>query len=103
MNDKIKEAFDKICNISTFVAENCGNADTAKYMNDIISIVHEAVSEPLRNYEVGTPEEQLGRHVAFCSSHDSCEECPFGKLDVSQCIFRWFHMPYNEGGTNEQQ
>lgn len=102
MNDKIKEAFDKIANISTFVAENCGNADTAKYMNDIISIVQEAVSEPLRNYEVGTPEEQLGRHVTFCASQNSCEECPLGKFNVSDCIFRWFHMPYSEGGTNEQ-
>lgn len=59
MNAKLRDALNKIGNISTFVAENCGNVETAKYMNDIISIVQEAIAEPLRNCDVFASESEM--------------------------------------------
>lgn len=95
MNDKIKEAFDKIGNISAFVAENCGNADTAKYMNDIISIVQEAVSEPLKNCNVGTADEQYERFVYCCSSRKiQCRQSY--TQGCAGCFARWSQMPYEK-------
>jgi hypothetical protein len=74
MSSKAREALGKIGNISAFVAENCGNTDTAKYMNDIISIVQEALAEPLRNCEVGTAEEQYKRFDKICSGKHTTGE-----------------------------
>jgi hypothetical protein len=94
MSSELREALNKIGNISAFVAENCGNADTAKYMNDIISIVQEIVAEPLKNCEVGTVEEQKQRFDAFCS-RGNCDNCPFEEEGVwSNCAIRWSQMPY---------
>lgn len=95
MNDKIKEAFNKIANISTFVAENCGNADTAKYMNDIINIVQKAVSEPLKNCNVGTADEQYNRFVYCCSSR----KIPCRKSYTHGCVecyAKWSQRPYEK-------
>jgi hypothetical protein len=95
MNDKIKEAFDKIGSISAFVAENCGNADTAKYMNDIISIVRESVSEPLKNCNVGTADEQYERFVYCCSSR----KIPCRKSYTQGCVecyAKWSQRPYEK-------
>lgn len=111
MSSKLKEALDKIGNISAFVAENCGNSDTAKYMNDIISIVQEIVAEPPRNCDVGTAEEQTERYRKFCSAHKYlasdftylCKgfgkgRCPFSSSHTkSQCEFAWAQMPYEKG------
>lgn len=93
MNDKIKEAFDKIANISTFVAENCGNADTAKYMDDILSTVREAVSEPIKNCNVGTADEQYNRFVYCCSRR----KIPCRKSYTQgcvECFAKWSQRPY---------
>lgn len=103
MSSKLREVLDKIGNISAFVAENCGNADTAKYMNDIISTVQEALAEPLRNCEVGTAEEQIERFVSFCNSH-KCPECPLEYASHSftyECYARWSQMPYETVQTNK--
>lgn len=92
MNSKVIEALNKIGNISAFVAENCGNAETAKYMNDIISIVQDAVAEPLRNCEVGTAEEQGERCLAQFEQWRQKGEGK--KLIVA--IMEWSQMPYEE-------
>lgn len=100
-NNKLRDALDKIGNISAFVAENCGNSDTAKYMNDIISIVQEIVAEPVRNCDVGTSEEQAERFKTFCIDHQEpwhgCSNyCPV--LMSEKCALAWAQMPYDEGG-----
>lgn len=46
---EMREALDRIGNIALFVAENCGNQQTAKYMTDIIMDVQSAVSAAPRN------------------------------------------------------
>jgi hypothetical protein len=109
MSSKAREALDKIGNISAFVAENCGNTDTAKYMNDIISIVQEAIAEPLRNCDVGTAEEQYTRFKKWCEGQfykrpmnaltgEPCKSCPCYSVTangVDGCNYlRWAQTPY---------
>lgn len=98
MSSKLREALDKIGNISAFVAENCGNADTSKYMNDIISIVQAALAEPVLNCDVGTAEEQMERHYIFCSKNRKC------RPDSSRCMMcyaKWSQMPYESEACDE--
>lgn len=102
MNGKLIKALDDIGNIAGFVAENCGNAETAKYMNDIISIVQAALAEPIRNCDIGTAEEQEERFHAFCNRHtvedaQHCNGCPINNIQTeADCVFVWAQMPYDE-------
>jgi hypothetical protein len=107
MSSKTREALNKIGNISAWVAENCNDQQTAKYMNDIIAIVQESVAAPLRNCDVGTAEEQSERFVLFCR-RNSCrgvcyDICNFAnvnrrlgwqKIGQSRCFAFWAQMPY---------
>lgn len=58
-----------------------------------------ALAMPLRNCDVGTPEEQTCRYDAFCSEHRlpgvGCERCPIIKLKTApSCELAWAQMPY---------
>lgn len=98
-NNKLREALDKIGNISAFVAENCGNSDTAKYMNDIISIVQEIIAEPARNCDVGTAEEQVKRFDQFCLCR-KCNDCHLNNdAKFLECGVRWAQLQYEDGGA----
>lgn len=108
-SNKLREALNKIGNISAFVAENCGNADTAKYMNDIISIVQETLAEPLKNCDVGTAEEQTERFKDLCRKYRcgpgpraNCKGCPIQHESPHVgCTFAWAQMPYEKGEDDE--
>lgn len=57
--------------------------------------VLEALEEPIRNCDVGTPTEQKARYKTFC------QECQRITRDLPcnfdyECIFKWEQMPYNE-------
>ena len=59
---------------------------------------------PRRNCDVGTPEEQFERWIAFCGRYDDdCTGCPYDvETDVSftNCFANWAQMPYaQEGGA----
>lgn len=55
-----------------------------------------ALSEPLKNCEVGTAEEQKQRFDVFCS-RGNCDNCPFVEEGLwSNCAIRWAQMPYEE-------
>lgn len=59
-----------------------------------------ALSEPIRNCDVGTAEEQEKRFVALCNKqHDDCFMCPVQNNMKSQCDckFVWAQMPYEKG------
>ena len=56
-----------------------------------------ARSDPPRNCDVGTVDEQLKRFSAFCMSR-KCNECPFVSSTYGECGVRWSQMPY-EGGA----
>lgn len=55
-----------------------------------------ALSEPPRNCDIGTPEEQVDRHREWCrrdnDSSDCCNDC-------RDCFARWAQMPYTEEGA----
>ena len=61
------------------------------------SYVNPALSDPPRNCDVGTVDEQLKRFSAFCMSR-KCNECPFVSSTYGECGVRWSQMPY-EGGV----
>lgn len=90
MSGKFITALYDIGNIAGFVAENCGNADTAKYMNDIISIVKLTLPKPIRNCDYGTEEEQRKRFANYCRSAN--KECLSG--NCFYCREKWSQMPY---------
>lgn len=59
---------------------------------------NESLAEPVRNYEVGTAEEQKMRFDLFCHGR-KCEGCCL-YLSMS-CALSWAQMPYaeQEGGA----
>lgn len=90
MNGKLIKGLHDIGNIAGFVAENCGNAETAKYMNDIISIVTSTLPNPIRNRDLGTQEEQFKRFQDYCHT---------GKCLSGNCYYcrnKWDNLPYEE-------
>lgn len=95
MSSKLREALNKIGNISAWVAENCNDQQTAKYMNDIIAIVQESVAEPVRNCDVGTAEEQEERYIKLKREHvDKLLRCPAQGYSFFPDSLYWSQMPY---------
>lgn len=103
----MREALDEIGNACAWIAENCNDEQTAKYMWDLVEKVKAALSAPPRNCDVGTAEEQLERWKMFCVEHHepwmhgiiatgACN-CPcFRHNDCNN--FVWAQMPYEEVG-----
>ena len=69
--------------------------------SELFGIANAALSEPIRNCDVGTAEEQAERFDYFCYNHRSrekgCGDCPL--LDGGPCELAWAQMPYEEGGA----
>lgn len=73
--------------------------------------IQDALSEPPRNCDVGTPEEQSDRFADFCDSHSGCSQCPvkslwsFANGHQPSCGVLWAQMPYKaqEGGDDGVQ
>lgn len=64
-----------------------------------------AIDKPLRNCDVGTPEEQWKRFDSFCGGYPcNCDGCPFEPdgLAPSGCALMWAQMPYGEGEGSEE-
>lgn len=56
-----------------------------------------ALAEPIRNCDVGTAEEQIKRHRAYCK--DPKMMCGrSSSLVCRKCLAEWAQMPYEEGG-----
>jgi hypothetical protein len=88
--NKLREALSKASIALSWATHgHLTEGDAEKYL----AIVDAALAEPLKNYEVGTQEEQAKRFDVYChtggglcSSIDSCAECTIA----------WMHMPYEE-------
>jgi molecular chaperone DnaK (HSP70) len=60
-----------------------------------------ALAEPLKNCEVGTPEEQYNRFIYCCTERKiSCRKT-FNR-GCAICYAKWMQMPYEKGGNDEQ-
>ena len=58
----------------------------------------EAYEEPPRNCDVGTAEEQIKRHRAYCKDPEMmCGRS--SSLVCRKCFAEWSQMPYEEGGA----
>lgn len=80
--------------------ENTDNKSLKAQLAKPIEILSVALSEPPRNCDVGTPEEQARRFDAFCCvrhfpSEKCCSDCPCHGAD--RCEFKWGQLPYEEG------
>ena len=96
----MREALVNIGNAAAWIAENCNDQQTAKYMNDIIAMAQAALTAPPRNCDIGTEQEQAERYSAFCSRFPKCIGCPCcGKIRYNHCQFVWAQMPFEEGGA----
>jgi hypothetical protein len=69
-------------------------------MYEMHEICTAALSEPLRNCDVGTAEEQNIRHGEWCRKHgiDGAMEvnCASSDMHCHLCFARWSQMPYEE-------
>ncbi|MBP5510857.1 MAG: hypothetical protein J6Z49_08070 [Kiritimatiellae bacterium] len=77
-------------------------------VDELRGVVVRALSEPPRNCDVGTAEEQAERFYKFCTEHFSAisnmcsPRCPcFDSDDQCHCLCKWEQMPYEaeEGGA----
>ena len=101
--EQMREALNNIGNAAAWVAENCNDQQTAKYMNDVIEMVQSAISIPRRQCDVGTAEEQDDRFSDFCLKQGMCEKCEIYKRGggLRLCHLRWAQMPYAQKGDAE--
>lgn len=68
----------------------------------LCEIISRGLAIPLRQCDVGTPEEQSERmEKAVCSKHHGCVRCPLRKAKYSDCSLGWAQTPYaaEEGGA----
>ena len=63
---------------------------------DCLAVIETAISEPPRNCDVGTEEEQRERFFKFCTPQ-RCDECKSHEDDSFYgCVLRWSQMQYEE-------
>lgn len=78
--------------------------DAKKYLE----IVDNALEEPLRNCDVGTPKEQSERMSKFCREQYKntdgvalCSGCQFHNIEGLDCQFAWSQMPYKSDDSDD--
>ena len=59
--------------------------------------VNSALSEPPRNCDVGSAEEQTRRFVDFCYRSKECVSCQMEPKGETDCILAWAQTPYKKG------
>ena len=104
---KIREALEEVVSILSTWTDHLPPVvqDEAQ---EAIDKAEAALSEPLKNYEVGTVEEQYRRFELMCNNNccNNCKSCPFsdedGYSELEECVLKWSQMPYEKGETNEQ-
>lgn len=75
---------------------------SSKFESDLaktlLADLKSALAEPIRNCDVGTPEEQSDRFLRFCAKYYPCINCPaFYELNNdTACWSTWEQMPYEE-------
>jgi hypothetical protein len=101
-NKEMRDALEAICGA---IIVDGRTAKMSLSLFDIKNIAKSALTSPLRNCDVGTPEEQTRRNEAFCDYNlrkTGCKGCP-ANVPKSSCKFAWAQMPYEavqEGGSN---
>lgn len=68
----------------------------------LCEIISRDLAIPLRQCDVGTPDEQDRRRSAYCRDH-SCRICPLRDSEHGgvSCDITWAQMPYAEKGAGK--
>jgi hypothetical protein len=102
MSSKLREALSDACYaMFNFLKTQYGNRyeEMAKALDKAKATL---ATEPLRNCDVGTAEEQAERANNYCAQFDEvdgcCVRCPLDddSNDYTRCMCRWLQMPYKE-------
>jgi len=99
-NNKLREALKDIGRLVEQI--HFLYSDYPSEIHEIARKVNAALAEPVKNYEVGTVEEQMKRFDKFCDSNTHgvvCSyDCPLRKnRSALSCRLEWAQMPYEEG------
>ena len=108
-NNKLREALEKCANWGEQIDCQLGSSDETVYTfrderclaHNISECARAALAEPVKNCEVGSPEEQLARFKKFCARFDCCD-CPvrkkwnFKPTGDESCQLLWASMHYEE-------
>lgn len=114
-NNKLREALIKarsaICHFARLQCQSlsCENGNIQANCADVLcsyrglceakTAINAALAEQVKNYEVGTAEEQEDRFRRYCNSHGTfCGDCQLYDNRRGECRFAWSQMPYEEGG-----
>lgn len=72
-------------------------------MRTVATACRAALSEPPRQCDVGTAEEQDARLWSYCAEtrcgDTLCRNGNCSPEDIRMCALRWAQMPYEEGGA----
>jgi hypothetical protein len=94
----LREAVERVKEIAIREWNAFRETAAMKEMHDICEV---ALSEPPRNCDVGTSEEQTKRYDLYCYDHrnmeNCCGDCPLKQAAVCEIAFG--QMPYEEGGA----
>jgi hypothetical protein len=73
------------------------------WLRQLSKKIRRALTEPLRNCDVGTVEEQTKRFQKFCLAHNDCYkcDCPCNNSSGS-CQIKWAQLPYKKEASYEQ-
>lgn len=91
-NNKLRKALTKILNLTNSLDEDCA-VDPV----EIRDIARVALADPVRNYEVGTAEQQFKRLRRMCKKVE-CRDCVLRSSSYRECTLRWAQAPYEKGG-----
>lgn len=112
MTNKLREA---LLQASIALSSATHNDLTEGEAEEYLAVVNTVLTEPLKNCEVGTPEEHFERFNKFCGWYQSdwsgserkekCSACPLkekglactGDKNTVPCILYWLLMPYEKG------
>lgn len=100
---KMREALERARRVlhCAIVADILKGEDAHEALNAVTA----TLSEPPRNCDVGTIDEQLRRFYNFCIPR-KCETCPLNAAEdglMGECGVRWAQTPYENEATDESR
>ena len=94
-NNKIRAALEQAKEIARTIYSTSETGSPHEDLAEkIVELAHAALAEPVKNCEVGTPEEQMKRqHDTMCNT---TKACPDSDWSCRKCFAVWAQMPYVE-------
>ena len=107
-NNKLREALsaalEQVNKVYDILSKPCVVIEEARQCcREARGVLIPALEVPVKNCEVGSPEEQFARFKKFCARFDCCD-CPvrkkwnFKPTGDESCLLLWTSMPYEEKG-----